>query len=129
MGVRLTLEVHVCSCRSCEVQACCCLPEAKGTVKLREDRNDASSSQNELGREQSDKQRGVGVKEPRAEGFAGERHRSRGMGTGVQASSGHTQPVPRGEVVVDTAVPSSRMARHRQGEEPRELKTGVLPAH
>lgn len=32
--------------RSCEIRACFCLLEVKGTVKLKEDRNGASSGQN-----------------------------------------------------------------------------------
>lgn len=80
-------------------------------MKLREDRNGASSGQSELGRGQSDKQGRVGVREVKPEVFAREPHRSHcaGSGAGKQVRNGQTQPVPHGEVVVDTAVQSTHM--------------------
>lgn len=83
-----------------------------------------SSSQNELGRGQSDKQRGVGVREAKPEGFAGEQRCSRCMESRVQVRNGRRQPVPRGEVVVDAAARSTRTAKRWGLEEPLQLKTG-----
>lgn len=88
--------------RSCEVRARFCLPGAKGTVEHREDRNGASSSQNELGRGQRDKQRGVGVEEANPEGLAGEQHRS--LCAGSRRRNGQGQVLPGWEPPVSAAV-------------------------
>lgn len=88
--------------RSCEVGAGFCLPGAKGAVEHREDRIGASSSQNELGGGQSDKQRGVGVEEANPEGLAGEQHRSHCAGS--QRRNGRGQLLPRWEPPVSAAM-------------------------
>lgn len=78
--------------RLCEVRAGVCLPGAKGIVEHRGGRNGASSSQNELGRGQSDKQRGVAVKEADPEGLAGEQHRSHCAGSRLRKGQGQLLP-------------------------------------
>lgn len=117
VGVRLTLEV--CVVRSMSLFFAC--------LKLREDRNGASSSQNELGRGQSDKRRGVGVREANPEGFAGEQRCSRCMESRVQVRNGRRQPVPRGEVVVDAAVRSTRTVIRWGLRNPYSSKWGLVP--
>lgn len=80
------------SIRSCEVRAGVCLPGAEGAVEHREGRTDASSSQNELGRGQSDKQRGVAVEEANPEGLAGEQQRSLCAGSRLRDGQGQLLP-------------------------------------
>lgn len=79
------------------------LPGAKGRAKLRGDRNGASSSQNELGREQSDEQRGVGFREGKPEGSVGEQLLCGVSGVG----DSQTQPVSQGMVEFDITVHST----------------------
>lgn len=85
-----------------------------------------SSSQNELGRGQSDKQRGVGVREAKPEGFAGEQRCSRCMESRVQVRNGRRQPVPRGCGLTPLrAAPERRYAGGLRN--PYSSKWGAVP--
>lgn len=107
--------------RSCEVRAGVCLPGAKGTVEHRGGRNGASSSQNELGRGQSDKQRRVAVKEADPEGLAGEQHRSTAQGLGSGRGRGSS-------CQAGSLQPRLLCREMCQGlQEPKQLQTGLVP--
>lgn len=106
--------------RSCEVRAGLCLPGAKGAVQHKEDRNGASSSQKELGRAQSDKQRGVAVEEANPEGLAGEQHRSHCAGSQLRNGQGQLlpgwEPPARAAVQGDVpGAPGTQTALNRAG--------------
>lgn len=85
-------HLEVCGCSVCEGRAGVCLPGAKGAVEHREDSNGASSSQNELGKGQSDQQRGVAVEEANPEGLAGEQHCSPCAGSRLRSRQGQLLP-------------------------------------